>query len=73
MLSRYDSTCSFCHRPTKAGLDEYDYYSKKSFHVECQTNQPPGPAEFALAEKRGFRSFSREELMGRMEGDQKTH
>lgn len=54
MISRYDGTCCFCGKKTLANVDEYDLDSKKSFHVECRDNQPPGPESFKLADELGF-------------------
>lgn len=38
MISKYNGTCFYCHRPTKAGVDQYDLAEKISYHAQCLAN-----------------------------------
>lgn len=68
MITRYNSTCSVCHKPTKAGVDEYDLVSKKSYHLDCQHgHEPTTPDDSeALADRLGYRRYSWQELMDKL-------
>lgn len=56
MIAKYAGTCTYCGKPTKPG-DEYDSDTKKSFHVECEENQPPTAEQLALSQRLHFMSF----------------
>lgn len=57
MISKYNGTCVYCGKPTKAGVDHYDIENKRGYHSACeerQENAPPSAAAFSLAEDLGF-------------------
>ena len=60
MISKYNSTCHFCHRPTKAGVDQYHVVEKLSYHEACHDNVQAMDQETAqdepnaLADRLGF-------------------
>lgn len=60
MISKYNGTCCYCHEPTRANVDEYEIETKASYHAECRENQPPGPEDYALADRLGFIKFDPE-------------
>lgn len=60
MISRYNGSCAYCKRPTKASVDHYSLEEKISFHYACRTNvealdEATGTTDAeALAEALGF-------------------
>lgn len=55
MIARYPGKCRYCGHPITVGVDEYDLTSKTSYHPACHENQPPGPEDYALADRLGFK------------------
>jgi len=41
----------------------YAFETKKSYHADCEVNQPPGPDAYALADSLGYRQISWEEIL----------
>lgn len=57
MIARWDSKCSLCSKPVKAGEDvHYDSEAKQVSHWPCRENPVPTPADFALAQRLHFMS-----------------
>lgn len=56
MISKYNGTCCHCGKPTKAGTDEYDLDTKKSFHRDCEAKRDLFSASEAeaLADELGY-------------------
>lgn len=61
MISRYNGTCEYCKRPTKASVDHYSLEEKISFHFACRNEAPdppaaptPTPDAEELAERLGY-------------------
>ena len=61
MIAKYGGVCSYCHLPTKAGVDQYDVRAKVSYHPECAAEasynfdtSDDGDEPEKLAEKLGF-------------------
>lgn len=60
MISRYNGFCKYCHRPTKAGVDQYLVAEKISYHEACLENGAVDEetASDELADKLGFKEHS---------------
>ena len=54
VLSKFNGTCSYCNRPTKAGLDHYDLDKKSSYHETCDPSNRSLEQAHALADRLGF-------------------
>lgn len=57
MISLYPGVCSYCKKPTKAGVDHYDRDTKTNYHEACAAEDElfaAAEAE-ALAERLGYR------------------
>lgn len=63
MISKYPGHCFLCNEPTQAGIDQYDLQMKRSYHADCEENQPPGPDAYVLADSLGYRTISWEEIL----------
>lgn len=59
MISKFSGTCFYCHRPTVAGVDNWDVKEKKAYHEECQHVSPYDESVSTdaeeLAERLGYR------------------
>ena len=54
MIAKYGGICTYCHIPTKAGVDQYDVEAKVSYHEECRMQDTGGDEPEKLAERLGF-------------------
>ena len=68
MISKYDGRCRYCKQATHAGVDEYDVETRQSYHVACQSQSQllPIAEQHELAERLGFRHYTWDELLQRM-------
>ena len=63
MIARFASLCSLCKDHVNAGDDvRYDAESKTVQHWPCWENPKPGPAEYAIADRLGYRHYSWDKL-----------
>ena len=60
MIAKYPTKCLYCGEPVKVGRDEYDYETKRAWHLECKENadSQPDPKQRALADRLGYITFS---------------
>jgi hypothetical protein len=40
MIAKFPGKCSYCGKPTKAGIDTYDTTIKKAYHQICHDQRP---------------------------------
>lgn len=50
MISKFNGTCCYCGKPTRAGIDEYNTEKKKGCHREC-IFAPPYAEAIATADR----------------------
>jgi hypothetical protein len=57
MISKYNGKCAHCGQPTKAGVDQYDIDTKRSYHEACEPQPLPfdSAEDDELADRLGFR------------------
>ena len=60
MIAKFASPCIYCDLPVKPGRDEYDYETKKSWHLECKdsADSQPDPGQQDLADRLGYTAFA---------------
>lgn len=62
MISKFNGTCRYCKKPTKAGVDHYDLDAKTGYHEACkeEAESRPSPEQFELAERLGFIQYDQD-------------